>query len=508
MRRFVVILFALCAIIKIPGVAFAQPVADVHITILHTNDTHGHLLPYSYPETYDADSDVGKLAVRHDIGGAARRGVLVKRIRAEKDHSTLLIDAGDICDGTPFSTEYHGDADIAAMNAIGYDVACPGNHEYNNTLIQVRKMIAEAKFPLVSANSKVKADGKPLYTPYVIKVIDGVRIAYFGLITYDARSYPAANNALIVEQPIETAKRLVPELRKAADLVVAITHIGVDEDIKLAAEVPGIDLIVGGHSHTLLPRPIVVPHPLDKTPNSIHGTLIVQDFQWAGTLGRLDLIVHHVSGGKATIERYNGKLLPITGGLPDDKDVATVVDKYWKPISAKYGKVVGEAAGDFAEKGQDLAEYNLVADSIRDQTGVDFEMENLGGVRSELAKGPITFGDLVTLDPFGDTIVTFHATGAQIKTMLISEQPAVSGISYAYDRGHLTSATIGGKPIEDSKIYFGAANSYLAGSILKDITDKADTKKTRIQAVQAYIQKNTPVKPAYDGRRVVSGEGD
>ena len=182
----------------------------------------------------------------------------------------------------------------------------------------------------------------------------------------------------------------MPELRKAADLVVAVTHIGVDEDIKLAAEVPGIDLIVGGHSHTLLPHPIVVPHPLDTTHDSIHGTLIVQDYQWASTLGRLDLVIHHAVGARASIERYNGKLLPITGGLPDDKEVAAVVDKYWKPISEKYGKVVGKAAGDFAEKGADYAEYNLVADAVRDQEAVDFDMENSGGVRASLPKGPIT----------------------------------------------------------------------------------------------------------------------
>ncbi len=93
-------------------------------------------------------------------------------------------------------------------------------------------------------------------------------------------------------EPIAAALKLVPELRKQADLVVAVTHIGVDEDIKMAATVPGIDLIVGGHSHTLLPEPLLIPHPSETMPNSVHGTMIVQDFQWAGTLGRLDLTLH------------------------------------------------------------------------------------------------------------------------------------------------------------------------------------------------------------------------
>src|SRR5580658_6896639 len=208
MRRPLILIAAFLVLIGLPlrQSAFAQTAtADIHLTILHTNDTHGHLLPYSYPDTFDPLSDVAKLAVRGDIGGAARRSTLVKRIRAEKGHSTLLIDAGDICDGTPFSTEYHGDADTAAMNAIGYDVACPGNHEYSNTLAQVHKLITEAKFALISANSTVKADGKPLYTPYVVRTVDGVKIAFFGLMTYEAHTYRAAAEGLQMEQPIDCA---------------------------------------------------------------------------------------------------------------------------------------------------------------------------------------------------------------------------------------------------------------------------------------------------------------
>ena len=115
---------------------------------------------------------------------------------------------------------------------------------------------------------------------------------------------------------------------------------------------------------------------------------------------------------------------------------------------------------------------------------------------------------VVTLDPFGNTIFTFHATGAQVKSMLLSARPAVSGISYVDDNWKLTTARIGGKDIEDGNIYSGATNSYLATTLLKNITDKTDTKKARLDAVLAYIQKSTPVKPAYDGRRVLIGVGD
>ena len=396
---------------------------DVRLTILHTNDTHGHLLPYSYPDTYDPSAPIALLKSRHNIGGAARRATLVNHVRQEKDHATLLIDAGDICDGTPFSTEYHGDADIAVMNALSVDVACPGNHEYSNALPQVRKLIASAKFPLISANSTVKADGQLLYQPYVIKNIGGAKIAFLGLLTYDARTYNAAKTDLVMEEPIETAKRLVPTLRKQADLVIAVTHIGVDEDIKLAAIVPGIDIIVGGHSHTLLPEPLLVPHPSDVSAHSVRGTVVVQDFQWAGTLGRLDLTLHRDADGTWHVAKYKGRLLPVASDTPEDANVSNVVAGYWNPIKGKYGEVVGEAEGDFATKGADHAEYNLVADAIREQMGVDFDIENMGGVRSPLAKGPITYADMVNMDPFGNTIVTFRATGKQIKAMLMQDRP-------------------------------------------------------------------------------------
>ena len=483
-------------------------VKDVRLTLLHTNDTHGHLLPYSYPETYDATDPIALLKSRRDIGGAARRATLINRVRQEKDHATLLLDAGDICDGTPFSTEYHGDADIAVMNALGYDLACPGNHEYSNALPQVRKLIDEAKFPLISANSTVKADGKLLYQPYVIKTVGGAKIAFLGLLTYDARTYNAAKSDLTLEEPIETAKRLVPQLRKQADLVVVVSHIGVDEDIKLAALVPGIDVIVGGHSHTLLPAPLLVPHPGDVSPHSVHGTVIVQDFQWAGTLGRLDLTLHHDADGMWHVAQYRGRLLPVTHDTPQNTDVARVVNEYWNPIKGKYGEVVGEASGDFASKGGDHAEYNLVADAVREQMGVDFDIENMGGVRSPLARGPITYADVVNMDPFGNTIVTFRATGRQIKAMLAQDRPAVSGIRYVYATDTLTEATIGGKAIEDDKTYTGATNNYYARTLLADIADKTDTGKPRLGTVLDYIRAHKTITPLYDGRRVLKGVSD
>ena len=474
---------------------------DVHLTVLHTNDTHGHLLPYSYPETTKKGSDISKLRFKRDIGGAARRGTLIKKIREERGHETLLIDAGDICDGTPFSTVYHGDADVAVMNALNYDFACPGNHEYNNSLELAKKLRDSAHFPFISANSKIKADGLLLYQPYVIKEISGVKIAFFGLMTIDAQTYPAARNDLTLELPLETAKRLVPELRKKADLVVAVTHIGFAEDKMMAKEVPGIDLIVGGHSHSLVARPEVV-----RQTDGVNQTLIVQDFQWAATLGRLDMTLHYDAATSSwNISKHRGNLIPITSSLSEDAEVATTVSGFWNPIKAEFGAVVGEASGDFAEKGEDSAEYNLVGDAVREDLKTEFDIENAGGVRSFLPRGPITYGDVVTLDPFGNTVVTFHATGKQIKRILETNSPHVSGIRYKLKNGVLQEVSLHGLPLEDDKLYFGATNSYYANFILKEVKDKTDTKQPRLNSILKFFRARKSVAPSYDNRRVIIG---
>jgi len=479
---------------------------QVHLTILHTNDTHGRLLPFSYPEVFDANSDLARLAHRRNIGGIARRAAIATVVRSEPGRQTLLVDAGDICDGTPFSTEFKGEADVAAMNAAGYDLACPGNHELNNTVAQLRKLVSAARYPTICANLVENGTGKPFLRRYVIRQVGPVRVAFFGLLTTDAGKYPAAREGLTVTSPVEAAKRLAPALRKQADLVVALTHIGIDEDRALARRVPDVDVIVGGHSHTLLPQPLLVPQP-SRRQGSVRGTIIAQNFQWGGTLGRLDLTLSKGPTGHWSIQRYAGRLLPVTSSTRPDPAVARVVDRWWRPIASKYGRVVGTALGDFARKGQDRAEYNLMCDAMRATTGADFHMENLGGVRSPLARGPITYADLVTMDPFSNTLVRFKATGAWIARTLAKHRPAVSGIRYAVDGTRLVRAEVGGEPLDENRVYTGSTNSYYARTLLEGVEEKVDTGQGRLAALMAYVESRRHLRPSYDGRRVVLNLG-
>jgi 2',3'-cyclic-nucleotide 2'-phosphodiesterase (5'-nucleotidase family) len=481
--------------------AWAQAVP---LTILHTNDTHGHLLPFSYPDSA-AGRELQGLRTYKDIGGIARRATLVKRIRQEQQArrtAVWLADVGDYSDGTPFSIEYHGEADVAAMNAAGYDLGTLGNHEFNNPAAAVRQLIAAAKYQLVSANITDRASGKRLLPAYVVRRVGPVRVGVFGLTTREAATYPAGKEAFDVADEIESARATVAALRRQADIVVLLSHAGEDVDEKIAADVPGIDVIVGGHSHSRLPSGTFVWRSEDLRASDVNGTVIVQAHQWGGEVGRLDLLFVRDAKGVWHVDRYRARLLPVTADLPPDPGVAAVVDRFWKPISVRYGEVVGQAAGEFSSRGDDAAEYNLMADALRESFGADFAVENTGGIRAPLLRGAVTRGDLVTLDPFNNTVVLFTATGRQIRQLLERYSPSVSGLRYRVQDKKLVEATIGGQPLDDDKSYKGVTNSYFAGYALKGIASQ-DTGKPRLETLAAYIRQKGTIAPAYDGRRVV-----
>jgi 5'-nucleotidase / UDP-sugar diphosphatase len=484
----------------LPVLAFPQ---NASLTIFHTNDTHGHLLPFSYPDA-DSGADIAQRSHRKNIGGIARRAALVKRLRKElnqKGTAVWLVDAGDITDGTPFSIEYHGEADVAAMNAASYDYSTLGNHEFNTSLARLKQLLSLFRYPVLCANT-VENSGRPLTQASDIKNLGPLKIGIFGFVTRDASGYQAAKEGVTISNEIETSRRMVRALRPKADIVIALSHAGEKVDENIAAAVPGIDVIIGGHSHSRIPSGEVIPFSGRSKANEVRGTIIVQAYQWGGELGRLDLFFERDKSRTWHISRFKEILIPITSAIPEDPQVAAVVARYWAPIASRYGAVIGRAAADFVARGDDLAQYNLVADAIRETFKADIELENLGGVRAELAEGKITFEDMINLDPFKNTIVTFRISGRRLKEILTKNKPAVSGIKYKLVKGRLTRAMVQGHEIRDAGIYTGTANSYFAAMAMKGIATK-DTGQQRIDVVVNYIRRKGTVKPSYDGRRVI-----
>lgn len=474
------------------------------LTILHTNDTHGNLLPFNYPDPPDPNTQEAQLALRRNIGGIARRATLVRQLR-KAFGTTWVADVGDFCDGTAFSVEYRGEADVSAMNALGYTIGTHGNHEFNNPRAQWQKLVQMARYPVVCANVVDATTRQPLLKPYEVLQVEGARIAVFGLLTESTRGYPATREGIEILDAVDTARHVVPQLRQQADVVILLSHLGYEVDVQLAREVPGIDVIIGGHSHTRLAKPDFVPAGELTSAFRKNGTVVVQAFQWGGELGKLEVILRRdPRTGKWTFMGYRGELLLVSPDIPDDPAVRAVVERFWKPMEKYYGVVLGEAEDDFTRRGNDDAEYNLVADALREMLGTEADLENMGGVRAPILRGTITRYDLAKALPFGNTMVKFRVTGAQLRELLRRTRPAVSGIRYRYQGGELVEVTVNGQPLQEDRQYLVSTNSYFAQRYLQPMgIAYEDTGRKRLDVVSDYILKHKRIRPAYDGRRVV-----
>jgi 5'-nucleotidase len=267
-----------------------------HITILHTNDVHSHIEPF----------DVGH-AQYPGMGGAARRYTLIKQIRQENPH-TLLLDAGDIFQGTPYFNFYGGELEFKLMSKMGYDAATIGNHDFDNGIDGLLAQLPHAEFPFINANynfDNTILEGR--IKPYQVFVRDGIKIGVCG-VGIKLKGLVAKKHYKETEyhDPIDTAKTVVKQLREEekCELVICLSHLGYEyrndkvSDQKLAAATKDIDLIIGGHTHTFLPKPTVAL-------NAIGEKVLINQVGWAGVnLGRIDFYLDpsgKKNGGGAAI---------------------------------------------------------------------------------------------------------------------------------------------------------------------------------------------------------------
>lgn len=474
------------------------------VTILHTNDTHDHLLPFSYPDPINPRLGYASMPVIKNIGGIARRATLARQIESEMRGNTLLVDAGDIVDGTPLSVEYGGEADFAAVSAAGYDIMTLGNHEFGVSLEELNQNIRIASFPIVCANLVDRKSGKLLLPPYAIYDFEGAKIAVFGLTT-PSPEYKAAKDGLDFLDPCETAKKLVPELKKRADIVIALSHLGSAEDEKLAKAAPGIDVIVGGHSHARLATPKFIPQTDQPHAFWVGGTVIVQAYEKGAELGRLDLRLRR-DQGPYTLMSYTGRLLPITSEIPEDPATARVVARYYEPVSKYYGEVIGEATATlYDDRSRESTVLALVCDSIREAAGTQIAIYGVGGIRGNILEGPIKVWDAATVLPFKNKLVVLEMTGGEIKEVLkrFLVKPGVSGMRYRMVGDRVVEATIDGKPIEDSATYRVATIDWLVGLYFAGVSAGEELDITSLDAVVNYIKAHKTISPVADGRRNV-----
>jgi len=295
------------------------------LTVLHTNDLHGQMLPFNYPGA------VLSQAARQDAGGLARRATAIARIRREvTDHPVALVEAGDIFTRGPWHTRFYGEPEVEAMNLMGYEMMTIGNNEFkakNGTESQaiMLSLLKRSKFPWLAANLTVGDTGQPVegVKPYVVKTYGAMRVGFLGLTAPRAQEYSQVKGWTIGD-PIAAAKKWAPVARKECDILIALTHIGDVLDRQLAAQVTGIDAIVGGDSHTFLFQPVKV-----KNPDGIEVP-IAQAGEMGILLGRLDLTFEQQKTGWR-LTACSGQLLPIDKQYIDAPDIKALLDRYLAP---------------------------------------------------------------------------------------------------------------------------------------------------------------------------------
>ena len=419
--------------------------------ILYFNDFHGFVEPHK--------------AIGSDelLGGITYLANRVEELRKEKP--SLVLSAGDMIQGHNWANLFKGESVIELMNGMRFDAIVVGNHEFDFGQEVLRKRISEAKFPILGAN----AEGVSGLRPYILKDLLGIRIAIIGLVAEDIQeiTHPRNVQGLKFSSSIETAERFVKELREKVDLLIILSHLGYPVDRMLAEKVEGIDVIVGGHTHTKLSGPVFVK-----------STIIVQAWENGKALGILDLTIKD-----RKIISYRGHLEEIRPQMGKESHaVREIVKKYNQKVDAVLNQKIGETEVDLDGERRNVRRKetnfgNLTADIIRQVSSADLAIMNGGGIRASIRKGEIRVRDLYTALPFDNYTVAVRITGKQIKEALehgvstAAEEegrfPQVSGLTFTYSlsgtRGSRTrEILVAGKPIDPDQEYIVATNDFLA----------------------------------------------
>lgn len=512
------------------------------LSIMHTNDTHAH------------------------IDNVAKRVTAVKELR-ELNPSALLLDAGDVFSGTLYFNEFKGQADLEFMNLMGYDAMTFGNHEFDlGSSPEGHQALADfvkgAEFPFVSANvdfskdeklnglfnkdvTTDKPDSGKIYNG-IIKEVDGEKVGIFGLTTEETVDI-SSPGSVEFENYIEEAEKAVAAFEdQGINKIVALTHIGyddnaaIDNDLQLAALVDGIDVIVGGHSHTELTEPVVIEE--DENGELKDATIIVQGYQYGDYLGALDVEFDD----EGSVIGYAGELIEVDG-FEADAEAAEMLKDYSSQIEEVKNTETGAIAAkelvnprktddsNTSVRNSETALGNLITDGMLAKAKeynpkTVIALQNSGGIRAGIDEGPITLGDVLTVMPFGNTLATMELTGAEIKKALehsVSNAPGesggflqVAGMKYTYDSSkaageRVVSVELEETPgvftaLDESKTYTVATNAFTAkGGDSYDVFEKAydagrvtDLGSADWENFSAYISELGTVDPQIEGRIV------
>ena len=500
-RRARALAFALALSLLSAGLGSAQTPAarscTVRVTLLQVNDVY-RFTP----------------ADRGASGGLARISTLRKQIIKESPNTIFLL-AGDTLSPSVESITYKGKQMIDAWNQVGLDYSVFGNHEFDFGDAVLLERMKESSFKWLGANVVSEKTGQTFgATPlFDVREIGGVKVGIFGITLPETKvtSKPGADT--IFNDPCATANKIVPQIRAAGAMaVVALTHLSLAQDKQLARCAPGIDVIVGGHEHTLLE-------------SSSGGTPIFKMTADARQLGRIDLNIDPALG---KVESIDWKVIPVTSATADDPEFASVTKKY-ADLLTKLDTPVGRTdveldARSATNRSQETNIADFIADAFRREAGADVALVNGGSIRADdvLPAGDLTLRDVLSILPFGGDVFKIEVSGATLLQALehgVAQTapgaepgrfPQVSGLRYTFDASRLpgariTEVTIGGAKLDPKKTYTLATSAFVAGggddyAMFKGGKNLLDKKLTDSDILRRAIADAKVISPRTDGR--------
>lgn len=411
-----------------------QPGPQEHLVILHINDTHGQLSP--------------RTVKNHSVGGIARLAALVKQIRQENPGRVMLLHAGDVFSrGDTVTNYYGGAANFDLMNRIGFDALVLGNGDYYFGIDNLGQRIPEAKFDILAGNifkifKTVGQESKPVGKDFVVKNLGPLRIGLLGL-SFIRPEHPSSRN-LRTGHNIDLARDWIAKMNGQADLVVLLSHLGLPADTMLAGLLPGVNIVVGGHSHNTLAEPIVIRHPGGEP----EKTYVVQAGNFYQYLGRIDLTFTRSDDKSWQVTDISSQLIPISEPVLADADIATRLAEYKRSLT----EVVYKAHESIPAHGPG---ENTVANLALKAIGQEFPgsviVLDRGAIRARIAKGDLTLANISRIHPWRNQILQATITGAQLRQALAGPNLLWSGVNFQRHGSEISDVKIDGSEVSDDQ---------------------------------------------------------
>ena len=510
------ILTSTCALALSAGAA----TAEYSLTILHTNDFHDRFEPIS---KYDSgcsaeDNDAGEC-----FGGVARMVTAVTEARA-RSNNVILVDGGDQFQGTLFYTYYKGAMTAEFMNQLGYDAMTVGNHEFDDGPEVLRGLIDAVDFPVLMSNADIS--GEELLSGAIEKstIIErgGERIGLIGLTPQNTNELASPGPNVIFSAPAEAVQAEVDRLEaEGVNKIIVLSHSGYNVDIAIAQATTGVDVIVGGHSHTLLGDFEDAAGPY---PTMVGDTAIVQARSYGKYLGELNVTFDD----DGVITEASGAPVTIDGTVAEDAAAKERVAELAIPLEEIRNRVVAETAdvltGDRTIcRVMECSMGNLIADAMLDRVadqGIVIALQNSGGIRADIDAGEVTMGEVLTVLPFQNTLSTFQISGATLMEALENSASQiedgsgrflqVAGMTLTVDLSmdpgsRISDVMVGGAPIDPAATYGVVSNNFVRNggdgfAMFTDAANAYDFGPDLADVVAEYMAAEGAYAPYTDGR--------